>query len=64
MCNLVEIKLQIFKVINMIRTDLNRSKDKELLSLDTMCLALISDEEMETYGLLETFDALKKGKSW
>ena len=47
-------------MINWLRSDLENSKDKNLLSDQTLLLAEISDDELKQYGLLESLEALKK----
>ena len=63
MCDHEEIGLQIFKLINWLRTDLQNSRDKNLLSKETLKLSEISDDELRQYGLLESIEALKKSSS-
>lgn len=62
-CDHEEIGLQIFKLINWLRSDLLKSKDQNLLSESTMQLAEISDEELRLYGLLESLETLNNSSS-
>ena len=50
-------------MIYLLKSKLKSSKDSDFLSENTLKLADISDEELRAFGLLESIEALKTGKS-